>query len=275
MRLSKLSSRRPIPWRDGFDAMVKLFDTEGRPKQSLCGVELRCPAPMTSDGFHEFNIGYRNVLEEWDIIIDGVNPVGRTNVSPVLNPPSETLMYGFSYTVENADAPATFRGAGGGETIGDGIVAEGDMSERGMRQKAARVVETMQERLRGIGMEWKDVTGSTSIHRRRMLIGYRPNSYHAWTLKKSMASTGTCPGHPSSVLISRWICSACVEKYGCNRYAGFNSSITNPSLAGYCWPKFASFYSRGRENSLLSQIVISLIRVSSVISPHEVVHLDC
>ena len=22
--------RRPIPWRDGFDAMVKLFDTEGR-----------------------------------------------------------------------------------------------------------------------------------------------------------------------------------------------------------------------------------------------------
>ena len=40
--------RRPIPWRDGFDAMVKLFDTEGRPKQSLCGVELRCPAPMTS-----------------------------------------------------------------------------------------------------------------------------------------------------------------------------------------------------------------------------------
>ena len=90
--MSKLIFRRPIPWRDGFDAMVKLFDTEGRPKQSLCGVELRCPAPMTSDGFHEFNIGYRNVLEEWDIIIDGVNPVGRTNVSPVLNQPSETLL---------------------------------------------------------------------------------------------------------------------------------------------------------------------------------------
>lgn len=151
--------RRPVPWRDGFDAMATLFDAEGRPKQALCGVELRCPAPMTPDGFHEFNIGYRNILEEWDIIIDGVNPVGRTNVSPVLNPPSETLMYGFSYTVKNADAPATFRGAGGGETIGDGIVAEGDMSENGMRQKAARVVKTMQERLSGLGMEWKDVTG--------------------------------------------------------------------------------------------------------------------
>ena len=28
-----------------------------------------------------------------------------------------------------------------------------------MRQKAARVVKTMQERLSGLGMEWKDVTG--------------------------------------------------------------------------------------------------------------------
>lgn len=151
--------RRPVPWRDGFAAMSGLFEAEGRPKQALCGVELRCPAPMTPDGFHEFNIGYRNILEEWDIIIDGVNPVGRTNVSPVRNPPAETLMYGFSFTVENADAPPTFRGAGGGETIPDGIVAEGDMSLDGMRRKAARVMEIMQERLDGLGMEWSSVTG--------------------------------------------------------------------------------------------------------------------
>ena len=57
--------------------MERRFEAEGRPKQALCGVELRCPAPMTPDGFHEFNIGYRAILEDWDIIIDGVNPVGR------------------------------------------------------------------------------------------------------------------------------------------------------------------------------------------------------
>ena len=150
--------RRPVPWRDGFGAMEKRFKAEGRPKQALCGVELRCPAPMTPDGFHEFNIGYRAILEDWDIIIDGVNPVGRTNVSPVRGAPSETLMYGFSYTVENADAPPTFHGAGGGETSENGIIAEGDMSQDGMRKKAARVMEIMMERLSGLGMEWKDVT---------------------------------------------------------------------------------------------------------------------
>ena len=35
--------RRPVPWRDGFAAMEKRFKAEGRPKQALCGVELRCP----------------------------------------------------------------------------------------------------------------------------------------------------------------------------------------------------------------------------------------
>ena len=150
--------RRPVPWRDGFMTMEKRFEAEGRPKQALCGVELRCPAPMTQDGFHEFNIGYRAILEDWDIIIDGVNPVGRTNVSPVRNPPNETLMYGFSYTIESTDINTSFCGAGGGETSEYGNVAEGDMSQEGMRKKAARVMEIMMERLSGLGMAWKDVT---------------------------------------------------------------------------------------------------------------------
>ncbi len=150
--------RRPIPWRDGFARMEKLLDEEGRPKQALCGVELRCPAPMSPEGFHDFNIGYRAILEDWDIIIDGVNPVGRTNVSPVLNPPSQTLMYGFSYTVENPGAEPSFCGAGGGETTDNGIVAEGDMSLEGMRLKARRVMDIMEERLAGLGGAWEDVT---------------------------------------------------------------------------------------------------------------------
>ncbi|MCA8928834.1 MAG: RidA family protein [Alphaproteobacteria bacterium] len=150
--------RRPVPWREGFAVVDRHLTAAGRPKQALCGVELRCPKPMTPDGFHEFNTGYRAILEDWDIIVDGVNPVGRTNVSPVVNPPSETLMYGFSYTVENADIPRTFCGAGGGETTADGVVREGDTSPDGMREKTARVMAIMEARLAGLGMQWSDVT---------------------------------------------------------------------------------------------------------------------
>ncbi len=150
--------RRPVPWRQGFDVIEQQLANANRPKQALCSVELRCPAPMTPDGFHEFNTGYRAILEDWDIIVDGVNPVGRTNVSPVLNPPDEDLMYGFSYTVENPNAPTTFCGTGGGETLGDGIVQKGDTSPSGMRKKTARVMDIMEERLAGLGMRWENVT---------------------------------------------------------------------------------------------------------------------
>lgn len=150
--------RRPVPWRAGFDAIAKQLAAANRPKQALCSVELRCPAPMTPDGFHEFNMGYRAILQDWDIIVGDVNPIGRTNVCPVVDPPAETLMYGFSYTVENPDAPRTFCGAGGGETTKDGIVREGDTSPAGMAEKAARVMAIMQERLFGLGMAWSDVT---------------------------------------------------------------------------------------------------------------------
>ena len=150
--------RRPVPWRQGFDAIARQLDAEKRPKQALCGVELRCPAPMTPEGFHEFNTGYRAILEAWDIILDGVNPVGRTNVSPVHNPPSETLMFGFSYTVENKGAPPTFAGAGGGETTENGIVRQGDTSPEAMREKVANVVAKMEGRLSGLGMKWEHVT---------------------------------------------------------------------------------------------------------------------
>jgi hypothetical protein len=150
--------RRPVPWREGFNAIERQLSAAKRPKQALCGVELRCPAPMNPDGFHEFNTRYRAILEEWDIIVGDVNPVGRTNVAPVMNPPRETLMYGFSYTVENRNAQPTFCGAGGGETMNSGIVREGDTSPDGMRDKAARVMEIMEARLSGLGMAWDTVT---------------------------------------------------------------------------------------------------------------------
>ena len=161
--------RTPVPWRDGFALIDRHLEAAGRPRQALCGIELRCPAPMSLDGFAEFNAGYRELLSDWEILLDHVNPVARTNVSPVVDPPDETLLYGFSYTAPAPDSaddaaksfPRTFVGAGGGETTGGGlggIVCEGDTSPDGMAAKSARVMEIMQARLSGLGMDWGDVT---------------------------------------------------------------------------------------------------------------------
>ena len=90
-----------------------------RPRQALCGIELRSPRPFTFQGFADFNGGYVDILKSWDILLDGLNPVARTNVAPEVDPPGEPLLYGFSYTVPSGQTAITFVVAGAGELVAD------------------------------------------------------------------------------------------------------------------------------------------------------------
>ena len=90
--------QRPPPYRAGLEGVAEFLSAEGRPRAALCGVELRSPRPYTFQGFAEFNAGYAAILKSWGLFVDGVNPVARTNVAPVVDPPREGLLYGFSFT---------------------------------------------------------------------------------------------------------------------------------------------------------------------------------
>jgi hypothetical protein len=152
--------QRPLPYRAGFDRIAGHLAAAGRPKAALCGVELRSPAPFSFPGFAAFNGEYAAVLEGWGLLVNGVNPVARTNVSPVVRPPGEPVLYGFSYTRPCAGAqPPTFVVAGAGELpegilAAEGIVAAGDTSPRGITTKAAFVMDLMERRLFGLGADW-------------------------------------------------------------------------------------------------------------------------
>ena len=79
-------------------------------------IELRSPRPFSFGGFDEFNGAYRQLLESWGLLVDGVNPIARTNVAPVVGPPAEPSLFGFSYTVPSAaSGPPTFVVAGSGD----------------------------------------------------------------------------------------------------------------------------------------------------------------
>jgi len=147
---------RPVPWHAGLLGVRQYLADQDRGQHALCGVELRCPRPHTLQGFIEFNTQYRSLLTEWEMMVDGVNPVARTNVAPVVNPPSETVLFGFSYTRPSAATRPTFVVAGGGELLDGGldrrlIVRSGETSEDAMLEKTRRVVEIMSGRLDGLG----------------------------------------------------------------------------------------------------------------------------
>ncbi len=156
--------QRPIPWRTGFELVSHFLADAGRARTALCSISLRSPRPFSFAGFAEFNGQYTAVLKDWGIFADGVNPIARTNIAPVQDPPAEPSLYGFAFTrpVKSAQPP-TFVVAGAGELPEgilqrDAIVSLGDTSPAGLVSKAAYVMDLMANRLKGLGADWADVT---------------------------------------------------------------------------------------------------------------------
>ena len=152
-----------VPWREGFARIDRHLREAGRPRTALCGIMLRSPKPFTFDGFDDFNKGYRALLDEWGILVDGENPIPRTNVAPVVGAPAEPSLYAFSYTVAGTAPQPPFIVAGAGEMREGvrgpaGIVRHGDTSTEAMREKARRVMTIMQERMQGLGAAWSRIT---------------------------------------------------------------------------------------------------------------------
>lgn len=153
----------PVPWREGFARIDRQLREVGRPRTALCGIMLRSPAPFTFDGFDGFNEGYRALLAEWGILVDGENPIPRTNVAPVVGAPHEPSLYAFDYTVAGATPQPTFVVAGAGELRGtargpEGIVRRGEISPEAMREKARFVMGIMQDRMWALGGAWNRIT---------------------------------------------------------------------------------------------------------------------
>lgn len=156
--------QRSIVYRSAFARIEELLASHERPKAALCGIELRSPRPYSFSGFAEFNAGYAKALEDWDLFVNGINPVARTNVAPVLAPPGEPALYGFSFTKPCAHGlPPTFVVAGAGELpegelSREAIIALGDASPDGLLAKSRFVMKLMESRLRSLGAEWPWVT---------------------------------------------------------------------------------------------------------------------
>ena len=161
--LRRVRLLRPLPVAQGFDRIAKYLAAAGRPLTALAACELRSPAPFTLDGFRGFNRGYREVLERWGLLHQGLNPVARSNLAPAFDAPAEPVFHAFSCTVAlpvaSPERPADYVVAGSGEwpehlPFPDGIVARGDISPAGMAHKAAYVLDTMRARADGLGGDW-------------------------------------------------------------------------------------------------------------------------
>ncbi len=170
--------REAPAWRRGFAVVDAHLKASGRDRAALCSIQLRCPEPYPMDGFVAFNDEYREILKEWDLLRDGLNPVSRTNVAPAYAAPAETLMHAFAYTVPasapNMSPSLVIAGAGelrDGVLAAEGIVRRGDTSPEAMHDKAAYVMKVMETRLDGLGARW-DLLNQINVYTIHPLQGF-------------------------------------------------------------------------------------------------------
>lgn len=157
--------RAPLPYQLGFELIERYLAEQGRPRAALCGVELRAPEPWSFEGFASFNADYQRLLAAWELLIDGHNPLARTNVAPRVAAPSRPALYAFSYSMPSTapDLPATFVIAGAGELpegvlSAEAIVRGGEITAAAIEAKATFVMGLMRGRLAGLEATWADVT---------------------------------------------------------------------------------------------------------------------
>jgi len=154
---------RILPWKAGFELVDAHLRAAGRPRAALCAIALRSREPFSFAGFREFNAGYVDALKSWDVLVDGINPVARTNVAPAVDPPSEASMYSFAYTAPAASASTAFVVSGAGEmpegaASPDDVVRPGETSPDALADKARCVLGLVEGRLRGLGAAWNQVS---------------------------------------------------------------------------------------------------------------------
>ncbi|PIF78801.1 hypothetical protein CLU95_5999 [Variovorax sp. 54] len=171
--IERVVFQRPPALLAGFEAIAAHLAQRGRPLSALCGCELRSPAPLSDGGFVEFNRLYVRTLQDWGLVRGDINPVARTNVCPVYEPPASPAFHAFSYTVpDDGTALPGFVVAGGGEApeghgnYHDVMVRLGDTSLDGLREKVRYVVAEMTRRVTALGFTWQDAvaTQAYTVH---------------------------------------------------------------------------------------------------------------
>jgi hypothetical protein len=152
-----------LPLEAGFAQIEAHLRSIGRPLNALSGMELRIPLALSLDGFKQFNQGYVQRLAAWGIHVGDLNPVARTNVAVEIDPAPVASVFGFSYTAPSSQKRSTFVISGAPEVSVNSaneriVVAPGDVSRAGMRQKIVQVLHSLHALLQEVQASWADAT---------------------------------------------------------------------------------------------------------------------
>jgi hypothetical protein len=146
----------------GYQHVERHLQEVNRPLEALCGMELRIPSVLSREAFDQFNAPYVERLKNWGLEIAGTNPVTRTNVAFESNRVTEPTLAGFYYTMPSSQRFESFVLSGAPEIAsregGVQIVARGDTSLEGLRQKLDCILNVLAVHLSEMNLKWEMAT---------------------------------------------------------------------------------------------------------------------
>lgn len=159
----------------GFERIDEEIKKRGLTSAALAGLHLRSPGAFGFEEFAQFNDEYCQLLIERNLIIDGVNPVSRTNVIPIHQGPAvPTIAIAFLVGPSLGRGGSDFVVAGAGEISGDlgpeNIVARGDLSHHGLSLKVDCVLDIMLARLHALGASGESPT-TVNVYTAHEILG--------------------------------------------------------------------------------------------------------
>ena len=164
--LRRLRFRTPLPLAQGLAAAHTIMAAAGRPAEALCACELRSPRPLPIADFIAFNETYLAALRQEGFSAVPPYPIGRSNLAPILAPPSEVVLFAVTFTVP-ASGPGgvDFFISGKPEnraaaSFEEGIVGGADVSPAGLRVKARYVMAELDARMAELGVDGGRITGA-------------------------------------------------------------------------------------------------------------------
>jgi len=137
---------QPRPLADGLAEACRHVEAAGRPTPAICGFELRIPAPLSGDGFEEFNHSYIERLRVLGIAAGDLMPAARTNVAPTSHGVTEPCVYAVTYTVP-------------GEGPGWLLAGATERTPGTAGEMLSQIVDELTGRLQEFGCAWGDATG--------------------------------------------------------------------------------------------------------------------
>jgi len=156
---------RPRLFPEGLTTIEKYLLEVGRPLHALCGLELRSGQQTTRAEFDSFNGTYIERVRKAGLLVAQRVPMTRTNVA--MAGLAQHQIHAFSYTVPvsrpRPKQSRTFVLSAVPEVrnlaSSPQIIAEGDTSLEGLRQKAAFILDAIENQLHQLALGWEYVTG--------------------------------------------------------------------------------------------------------------------